>query len=383
LPPQKQISLVIFGNKCWIGLTDGLKTAILLQTLAEKSGRIGMKRNKTSNEVTIKDVAKEAGVSYSTVSRVVNNKSYVNQDTRERVLQAMLRLGYQVNLHARSLAGGQSNVIGLLVVDLTTQYMGEIISGIDDVLAANQYELMLYTTHRRKAKESAYVHMMARGLADGLLISLPREPEAYLKSLRQKGFPYVIIDHRSEEPSDCFVSADNYQGGYDATKHLIELGHRRIGIVTGWMDMVSAQDRLAGHQAALADAGIPFAQELLFEGDFSQPGGFNGGTHLLALAERPTAVFASNDISAMGVIEAARAQGLQVPRDISVVGFDDIPTAALLSPKLTTMRQPLQEMGRSATQMLLDLLKNPENRPESIISPTELIVRETTAPPYS
>ena len=342
-----------------------------------------MKRNKSSSEVTIKDVAKEAGVSYSTVSRVVNNKSYVNQGTRERVLQAMLRLGYQVNLHARSLAGGQSNVIGLLVVDLTTQYMGEIISGIDDILAANQYELMLYTTHRRKAKESAYVHMMARGLADGLLISLPREPEAYLKSLRQKGFPYVIIDHRSEEPSDCFVSADNYQGGYEATKHLIELGHQRIGIVTGWMDMVSAQDRLKGYQAALADAGIPFEEELLFAGDFSQPGGFNGGTYLLELADRPTAVFASNDISAMGVIEATRAKGLQVPHNISVVGFDDIPTAALLSPQLTTMRQPLQKMGRSATQMLLDLLKNPEERPESIIFPTELIVRETTAPPYS
>lgn len=340
-----------------------------------------MKRNKSSSEVTIKDVAKEAGVSYSTVSRVVNNKSYVNPNTRERVLQSMLRLGYQVNLHARSLAGGQSNVIGLLVVDLTTQYMGEIISGIDDVLAANQYELMLYTTHRRKAKESAYVHMMARGLADGLLISLPREPEAYLKFLRQKGFPYVIIDHRSDESSDRFVSADNFQGGYDATKHLIELGHRRIAIVTGWMDMTSARDRLGGYQAALADFNIPFEPELLFEGDFSQPGGFRGGMYLLEVGERPTAVFASNDISAMGVIEAVRAQGLQVPRDMSVVGFDDIPTAALLSPKLTTIRQPLQDMGKSATQMLLDLLKNVEDTPESIIFPTELIVRETTAPP--
>ena len=342
-----------------------------------------MKRNKTSAEVTIKDVAKEAGVSYSTVSRVVNNKTYVNPDTRDRVVQAMLRLGYQVNLHARSLAGGQSNVIGLLVVDLTTQYMGEIISGIDDVLAANQYELMLYTTHRRKAKESAYVHMMARGLADGLLLSLPREPEAYLKSLRQKGFPYVIIDHRSEEPSDLFVSADNYQGGYDATNYLIGLGHRRIGIVTGWMDMVSARDRLEGYRAALADAGLPFIDELMFQGDFSQPGGFNGGTHLLELAERPSAIFASNDISAMGVIEAARAKGFQVPRDLSVVGFDDIPTAALLSPQLTTMRQPLQEMGRSATQMLLDLLRTPEERPQSVIFPTELVVRETAVAPTS
>lgn len=340
-----------------------------------------MKRNKASSEITIKDVAKEAGVSYSTVSRVVNNKSYVKPETRERVMQSMLRLGYQVNLHARSLAGGQSNVIGLLVVDLTTQYMGEIISGIDDVLAANQYELMLYTTHRRKAKESAYVHMMARGLADGLLISLPREPEAYLKSLREKGFPYVIIDHRSDDESDHFVSADNFQGGYEATKHLIELGHRRIGIVTGWMDMTSAKDRLEGYQSALSDFGIAFENDLLFEGDFSQPGGFSGGTYLLELPDPPTAVFASNDISAMGVIEAIRVRGLQVPRDVSVVGFDDIPTAALLSPKLTTVSQPLQDMGRSATQMLLDLLNNSEDIPESIIFPTELIVRETTAPP--
>ena len=340
-----------------------------------------MKRHKSSGEVTIKDVAREAGVSYSTVSRVVNNKTYVKPDTREKVLQSMLRLGYQVNLHARSLAGGRSNVIGLLVVDLTTQYMGEIITGIDDVLAANQYELMLYTTHRRKAKESTYVHMMARGLADGLLLSLPREPEAYLKSLREKGFPYVIIDHRSEEESDLFVAADNYQGGYDATKHLIELGHRRIGIVTGWMDMVSAQDRLQGYQAALVNSGIVFDETLLFAGDFSQPTAFQGGSYLLDLPKPPTAVFASNDIMAMGVIEAARAKGLQVPRDLSVIGFDDIPTAALLEPKLTTMRQPLQKMGESATQMLLDLLDTPENTPESIIFPTELIVRETTAPP--
>ncbi|MCA9955048.1 MAG: substrate-binding domain-containing protein, partial [Anaerolineales bacterium] len=183
--------------------------------------------------------------------------------------------------------------------------------------------------------------------------------------------------------SDLFVSANNFQGGYDATRYLIELGHRRIGIVTGWMDMVSARDRLQGYQAALADAGIPFSDELLFHGDFSQPGGFSGGTHLLELAEPPTAVFASNDIAAMGVIEAARAKGLQVPRDLSVVGFDDIPMAALLSPKLTTVRQPLQEMGRSATQMLVNLLRNPDETPESIIFPTELVIRETAVPPHT
>jgi LacI family transcriptional regulator len=340
-----------------------------------------MARKKSSAEITIIDVANEAGVSYSTVSRVVNNKTYVNAETRQKVLQAMTRLGYQANLHARSLAGGRSNVIGLLVIDLTTQYMGEIIRGIDDVLAANQYELMLYTTHRRKTKESAYVNMMTRGLADGLLIVLPREPEAYLESLRERDFPYVLIDQLGTDESDLSVVAANRQGGYEATQHLINLGHRRIGIITGWMDMISARHRLEGYEAALADHGIPYDPELVFVGDFSQPGGFTGASYFLEMAEPPTAVFASNDVSALGVYDAVRTYGLSIPTDLSVIGFDDIPLASVTSPPLTTMRQPLQEMGRTATQLLLDLINIPGERPDSIVLPTELILRESTAPP--
>lgn len=340
-----------------------------------------MARRKTSEEITIIDVANEAGVSYSTVSRVVNNKTYVNAETRQKVLQAMTRLGYQANLQARSLAGGRSNVIGLLVIDLTTQYMGEIIQGIDDVLAANQYELMLYTTHRRKTKESAYVNMMTRGLADGLLIVLPREPEAYLESLRQRDFPYVLIDQLGTDDADLSVVAANREGGYEATEHLINLGHRRIGIVTGWMDMISARQRLEGYEAALADYGIPYDPDLVYVGDFSQPGGFNGASYFLEMAAPPTAVFASNDILAMGVYDAARMYGLNIPGRLSVVGFDDIPLAAVSSPKLTTVRQPLQEMGRVATQLLLDLINAPEEKPRSIVLPTELILRESTALP--
>ncbi len=340
-----------------------------------------MARRKTSEEITIIDVANEAGVSYSTVSRVVNNKTYVNAETRQKVLQAMTRLGYQANLQARSLAGGRSNVIGLLVIDLTTQYMGEIIQGIDDVLAADQYELMLYTTHRRKTKESAYVNMMTRGLADGLLIVLPREPEAYLESLRQRDFPYVLIDQLGTDDADLSVVAANQEGGYEATKHLINLGHRRIGIITGWMDMISARQRLEGYEAALADHGIPYDPNLVFVSDFSQPGGFNGASYFLEMVAPPTAVFASNDISAMGVYDAARMYGLNIPGDLSVVGFDDIPLAAVSSPKLTTVRQPLQEMGRVATQLLLDWINAPEEKPRSIVLPTELIFRESTASP--
>lgn len=339
-----------------------------------------MARIKTSHQITIIDVAKEAGVSYSTVSRVVNNKSYVNPDTREKVTQAMLRLGYQANLHARSLAGGRSNLIGLLVVDLSSQYIDEIIHGIDDVLAANQLELVLYTTHRRQTKESAYVQMIARGLADGLLVVLPRESDVYLESLRERDFPYVFIDQRTADNSTLCVTAANQQGGYEATKHLIELGHQRIGIITGWMDMISANDRLEGYKAALVDCGITVEPELIFEGDFSQTCGFNGASYLLDLSDPPTAVFASNDVSAIGAVNAARARGLKVPGDFSVVGFDDIPMASFLNPKLTTVRQPLQEMGKIATQLLLDVICKPEERPTTVVLPTELIIRESTAP---
>lgn len=340
-----------------------------------------MARRKTSHEVTIIDVAKEAGVSYSTVSRVVNNKSYVKPDTREKVLQAMTRLGYQANLQARSLAGGRSNVIGLLVVDLTTQYMGEIMRGIDGVLAANQYELMLYTTHRRKTKESAYVNMMARGLADGLLIILPREPEAYLESLRQREFPYVLIDQLGIDDRDASVVCANYQGGYEATKHLIDLGHKRIAIITGWMDMISAQHRLDGYRAALTDHNIPSDESLIVKGDFTQSCGFIGTNQLLDLPEPPTAIFASNDVSAMGVMNAVQTHNLKVPEDISIVGFDDIPMAPILSPQLTTVRQPLTDMGKLATELLLDLIHKPEDAQTGIVLPTQLIIRESTAPP--
>lgn len=337
-----------------------------------------MTRRKSFSEVTIVDVAEEAGVSYATVSRVVNNKPYVKAETRARVLRAMTRLGYQANLQARSLAGGRSNVIGLLVVDLATQYIGEIIHGIDDVLAANQYELMLYTTHRRKVKESAYVNMMARGLADGLLIVLPREPEAYLQWLRQREFPYVLIDQFGIDESDLSVTATNHQGGYDATKHLIDLGHRRIGIVTGWMDMVSACYRLEGYRAALDDNGIPFDESLVYEGNFTRECGFQGASALLDLPQPPTAIFSSNDDTAFGVMDAARARNLKVPVELSVVGFDDIPTAASHIPPLTTVRQPLTDMGQSATRMLLELIQNPEEDQTSIVLPTDLILRETT-----
>lgn len=340
-----------------------------------------MSRRKITKEVTIVDVAREAGVSYSTVSRVVNNKTYVKPETRAKVVSAMTRLGYQANLQARALAGGRSNLIGLLVVDLTTQYMGEIIRAIDDTLAANQYELMLFTTHRRKTKESIYINMMARGLTDGLLIVLPRDPGAYLWTLRQRGVPYVLIDQAGVDEEDLSVTSANYEGGYRATQHLIELGHRRIGIISGWMESISARDRLDGYRQALNDHNIPTDENLEFEGDYLQPSGFHGTNCFLDLPQPPTAIFASNDISAMGVLDAVRIRGLSVPDDMSVVGFDDIPMANLSIPKLTTIKQPLTEMGQQAANMLLKQIRKTDEELSSVVLPTTLVIRETTAAP--
>jgi len=338
-----------------------------------------MKKN--SGNVTIIDVADEAGVSYTTVSRVMNNKDNVKSETRERVLMAMTRLGYVVDQRARSLAGGRSQVIGLLVHDLGTSYIGEIIRGIDAELAAAQYELMLYTTHRRKTKESAYVVTLTRGLADGLLLVLPRDPGSYLDTLRQHRFPHVLIDHRGVDEETPAVAAANRQGAYNATEYLIGLGHRRVGFITGAMDQMCAQDRLEGYRAALVDHGVAFDPELVYEGNFFQPLGYAGASALLELPHPPTAIFASNDISALGVMEAVREHNLRIPEDISVVGFDDIPQAAHVHPTLTTVRQPLEEMGRIATRMLLEYIGDPQRPIERVELPTELVLRQSCHPP--
>jgi LacI family transcriptional regulator len=327
--------------------------------------------------VTIVDVAHEAGVSYATVSRVINNLDHVKPDKRERVLRAMTRLGYTPNQQARSLAGGRSQVIGLVVRDLGTGYIGEIVRGIDDELAAAQYDMMLYTTHRRKTKESVYVTSLAQGMTDGLLLVLPENIETYLQTLRQRHFPFVLIDHQGTGETES-VGATNRQGGYDATQYLIKLGHCRIGFITGSLDLGCARDRLAGYKAALIDWGLSIDPALIQEGDFQQPRGFACAQVLLSLPDQPTAIFVSNDVMAFGVMEAVRDRGLRIPDDVSIIGFDDIPQAASVYPPLTTIRQPLAEMGATATRMLLELINNPDQPAQRIELPTELIVRAST-----
>jgi LacI family transcriptional regulator len=341
---------------------------------------MGRKSLAAPQDVTIFDVAREANVSYSTVSRVINNKG-VSAEKRERVLRAMAELGYVANLQARSLAGGKSNIIGLLVHSLTVEYFGEIARGVDEELAAAQYDLMLYTTHRRKGRESAYVTRLTRNLVDGLLLVLPRNSEAYLETLRHRRFPHVLVDHQGVDFEVPSVGATNWQGGYEGTRYLIELGHQRIGFITGDMTLGCARDRLAGYRQALSDAGLSIDPALIREGDFLQPQSFLCANELLDLTPAPTAIFASNDVSAFGVMAAARERGLSIPDDLSVLGFDDIPAAAQVHPTLTTIRQPLAEMGRTAVQLLFRYISEPDAPMKRIELPTELIIRQSCQPP--
>lgn len=336
------------------------------------------------DEVTIFDVAKEAGVSYSTVSRVVNNKEYVSANKRERVLQAMAQLGYVANMQARSLAGGRTNTVGLLVHGLNNGYIGEIIKGIDNALDEAHYDIMLYTTHRHKAKESVYVTRLTRNVVDGLLLVLPRNAEVYLEALNKRRFPHVLVDHEGISHGQRVPSivAENWRGAHDATRYLLQLGHRRIGFITGSLDMgVCAQDRLSAYKAALQEYGLPVLPELIREGNFLQPLGYSCAKELLNLEVPPTAIFASNDISAFGVMEAVRDQGLRIPRDISIIGFDDIPQSTHVHPPLTTVRQPLEEMGQRAARLLLNYINNPNAEVECIELPTELVIRESCQAP--
>lgn len=347
-------------------------------TMPDKS----MKRVRQNDKrITIVDVAKEAGVSLTTTSRVINQEPYVRPEKREQVLRAMARLGYTVNLQARGLRGGRSHMIGLVVRDVGTAYAGEIIRGIDLELAEAHYDMMLYTTHRRKTQESAYVTMLSRGIADGLLLILPRHPETYLQVLRQKHFPHVLVDHQGIDDRGPAVGATNRQGGFDATKYLIELGHRRIGFITGSMDLGCARDRLAGYQAALAQFGVPADPGLIREGDFFQTCGYTATNELLNLPDPVTAIFASNDVMAFGAMEAVRDHHLKIPDDVSIVGFDDIPQATQVHPPLTTVRQPLEQMGRAASRLLLEIIHEQDRAPQRIELATELAIRATTQKP--
>jgi LacI family transcriptional regulator len=334
-----------------------------------------------SRRPTIFDVARRSGVSYSTVSRVVNGHVNVKSATRERVQSAMAELGYVPHLTARALASGRTQTIGLLARGIDNPFFSAVIKGVDQEVSHADYDLLLCTTHNRNEQEGEYVARLSHGMTDGLLIVVPTALPDYVSQLRAERFPFVLIDHDSDAPGCTIVNAANRTGTREGIAYLIGLGHRRIGFITGRPDVGSAMERLVGYREAMRDGGLPVEEELIVRGDFMEERGYTAGQELLALPRPPTAIFASSDTAAFGVISAARDAGRRVPDDLSVLGFDDIVEAAWFGAGLTTVRQPLREMGRVAVQRLVSLLADPSQPPTRVVMETELVVRHTTAPP--
>ncbi|MAT41252.1 MAG: LacI family transcriptional regulator [Anaerolineaceae bacterium] len=333
-------------------------------------------RNK-KRAVTIQDVAKAAGVSVSTVSRVLNEKVDVAQDTQERILDVIKQLGYTSNLAARSMRGRHSHLIGLIIPDIGFPYSIEIMKGVNQAIAQSDFGLMVYTTgdiqkNATASLEQHYVSLLNNSITDGVIIVAPIAQDFYSDG------PIVSVDPHKMKPNFPSVHANNYEGARQAIKYLIELGHTRIGFIAGRPELESAERRLRGYRDTLVEFGLPLDESLIVQGDFTQKIAVGCAHQLLTMENRPTAIFAGNDQSAIGVYEAAEELGFDIPGDLSVVGFDNIPEAGYLN--LTTIDQFLTDMGRVATEMLIQLINQKPLETLTYRMQTELIIRGSCSP---
>jgi LacI family transcriptional regulator len=333
-----------------------------------------------NSRVTISDVAEIANVSKMTVSRVLNGQPGVSDKTRQRIMETIESLGYVANPAARTLRGN-SKIIGLVMPSLTSSYMGEVITGISRAADRLDYGLMLYTqgSRDRATRTNYYASLLSNGLVDGVLMLVPYEHEVLLNAFKEHDLPYVLLDHHGDINDEPAVTATNRKGTLDAMRHLLALGHKRIGFITGRPAIGCSKDRLQGYKDALSEVGLSFDPELVLEGDFEQPTGFIQGQKLVHMSPRPTAIVASNDVMAFGVMDSIKEAKLQVGRDISVIGFDDIPMASQVFPRLTTVRQPLADMGEAGLDLLVTLLQGRTPIALQRELATELIIRESTA----
>ena len=322
--------------------------------------------------VTIQDVAKAAGISVSTVSRVLNGKVDVAEETKDHILAVIDELGYTTNLAARSMRSSKKFVVGLIMPDIAFPYALEIMKGVNRAIAESEFDLLVYTTgdvkkSGRAFHEKKYVSLLNSSITDGLVVVAPVS-EDYASDA-----PIVSIDPVMKNPNYPSVYATNYQGVMDGMEYLLSLGHRRIGFISGRAELESANRRLRGYRDALEKAGITVEEELIASGDYTTVTGKICARQLLSLANRPTAIFASNDQAALGIYEVAEEMGLRIPQDLSVVGFDNIPESKYIG--LTTVDQFISEMGYVATQMLIKLINDPPLDEETYKMKTRLVVR--------
>lgn len=330
-------------------------------------------------KVTIQDIADRAGVSISTVSRVLNKNSSVRESYRIAVEEAVEALNYQPNIFARGLAGGQSKTIGVITQHITSPFFDLILRGILEEMTGSEYQPIFADGQWRTAKERQSLQTFIERRVDGLIVLGGTLPEAELAAVAAR-LPIIVIGRQLSSLPNACLPLDSFGGAYAATTHLIEQGHQRIVHLTGIMHHSDAQQRLAGYKQALLDGGLAVEDRFILEGDFSEQSGVMAVERLLSSGPIYTAMFAANDQMAMGVRLALYRRGIRVPDDISIIGFDDQPASAFMTPPLTTVRQPALEIGRSAAQRILQKILT---RPEEIETfKAKLIVRDSVTRCY-
>jgi DNA-binding LacI/PurR family transcriptional regulator len=336
--------------------------------------------------VSIKDIARMADVSHSTVSRALGDSPLVSSDTKARIRRLAQEMGYSPDAQARSLVMGRTQTIGVVVTAITDPFIAEIVQAVERTAGDHDYSTILASSNAEPEREIAAVEMLQSKRVDGVIVTSSRVGALYEEHFDRLGVPVVLINSHSEQggPYTFSVSVDNRHGGCLATRYLLQLGYRRVSYVTGPAHHSDDQERLAGYRQALAQADLAFDPRLVVQGNGRASGGERAWSQLLALGTPPQAVFCYNDLTAIGVMRAARKSGLAIPRDLAVIGFDDIPFASYVQPSLTTVAQPKGEMGRQAVEMVLALLAGvaPDVPAVSnVVVQGRLVVRESTAPP--
>ncbi|MDY7041198.1 MAG: LacI family DNA-binding transcriptional regulator [Chloroflexota bacterium] len=340
--------------------------------------------------ITIADIARRADVSKTTVSRVLNNKPDVDKGTRERILRIIEETGYVANAMARGLRHQRTGRIGLLLyiyvhgihahrLHIASEYYFEMIRGVAYRAEELGYNLVLYTSLAWEGALSRLTYLCRAREVDGLILMGAGEMQPLIEVLNRESLPFIVVNQRiAEDPTVSYIAPDNERGAYQATRHLIELGHRRIAYISRPADVGTDADRQRGYRLALDEANLHFDASLCSEASFELGSGYQAMERLLNLDSRPTSVFAFNDPLAIEALHAIHDRGLRIPQDVAVVGFDDVHSAAVVIPSLTTVHQPLFETGAEAMDRLISLLCQEETEPTRVVMPVKLIVREST-----
>lgn len=327
---------------------------------------------------TIREVAERSGVSYATVSHVINNTRVVSQGTRERVLAAMAALNYRPNALARSLRQGKTNTIGLVLPDSANPFFAEISRSIEDEAFKKGYSVFLCNTELDTQRELFYVDVLSKKQVDGIIFVAAGDQADSLDFLLRRNMPVVMIDRDVPNVEVDAVLTDHQLGGFLATRHLLDLGHNRIACIAGPSSITPSAERITGYRNALEEAGIPYDENLIIRGDYHAQSGMEITHSVLKMNPRPTAIFALNDLMALGALRAAAEVDCSVPDDLAVVGYDDLEIARFTNPPLTTISQPKKAIGAQAINLLVDRISNKSRPPSRLVLPPELVVRRST-----